>query len=181
MREVKQDFIHIQTDADGNVKTMSQSTSYRYSEEEPFVKMYLKHILIYNDLPPKHAELLIALSEYMTYANGNPPQTVHLTHGLKEIIADKCGITIGSLDNALSKLVKDGMLFRVVSPKSGKTMKGSYQLNPFIIGKGDWKDITKLRMTIEFNADGRKLLVEEKRGKKSESEIEGQLGGLLNE
>jgi hypothetical protein len=87
-----------------------------------------------------------------------------------------------TLDNSLSELVKAGMLYKLTDPDTGKVLRGTFQLNPFIVGKGDWKDIVKLRLTIDFNADGKKMLLEEKRGQRTpQDQLEGQTSLLEGE
>ena len=177
LRQSKQDVVETEYNRDtGEITKQVRSTSYGYKPEEPFIKLYLKHVLIFNDLPPRYAEVLIAMSDFMSYAHDDPPQTVYLNAALKEKICKICGLAnVQSLDNSLSELVKANMLYKVTNKETGKTMRGTYQLNPFIVGKGDWKDIVKLRLTIDFDADGKRMLLEERRKtQKSPNQIKGQ-------
>jgi len=175
LRQVDSEYIHIETDTrTGEVTRAIHQKRVKYKQEEPFLKLYLKHIMIYNELPTKHADILLALGEHMTYADDSPPQTVYLNGALKEKIADTCGISVRTLNNSLTELVKAKMLFRPL--RDGVPIRGTFTINPFIIGKGEWKDVVKLRIAIEFDADGKKLDIEYKKkvGLAKSEQIDGQ-------
>jgi predicted transcriptional regulator of viral defense system len=66
---------------------------------------------------------------------------VAITAGVKRLMCQKHGIgSPQTIANALSKMTKEGILLRIET--------GVYMLNPFLIGKGDWKDIQKLRLGV---------------------------------
>jgi DNA-binding GntR family transcriptional regulator len=55
----------------------------------------------------------------------------------KKRIAETTGMNPRTLDNRLQELAKSGILDRVAV--------GTYVLNPYLFGKGDWKSISALR------------------------------------
>ena len=85
----------------------------------------------------------------MTYANKQ--QLIILNSFVKEEIAAKLGWSMKTFQQRfareLNKLVRAGII------KKYKT--STYQVNPELIGKGDWKDIRKLRAT--FNLETGKV------------------------
>ena len=51
--------------------------------------------------------------------------------------------TTQSIDNAITKLVKGNILKRI--------SRGTYRANPYLFGKGDWQDIARLRLEINYD------------------------------
>jgi hypothetical protein len=49
-------------------------------------------------------------------------------------------------------LVKKNIIFRVDT--------GLYKGNPFLFGKGEWRDIRELRMTVVFDKEGQNISTE---------------------
>ena len=47
----------------------------------------------------------------------------------------------------MTDLVKGKVLFRVD--------KGVYRFNPYLFGKGDWQDIAKLRLEVNYDLKGK--------------------------
>ena len=67
-----------------------------------------------------------------------------MTPYIKEEICRECGYTnVRSLNNDLTKLVKGCIIKRLGT--------GTYQLNPHIFGKGEWKDIESIQATWDYN------------------------------
>jgi len=115
-------------------------------EQEPnFIKLYLQDICKLNDIPKTGSKLLNELLKYTSYNN-----KILLPSAIKKEIAKKLDTTVGTLDNALSKLTKKEILRREGT--------GVYILNPFFFGKGKWKDIKKIRTAWEYGEEGRVLM-----------------------
>lgn len=131
-------------------------------EQEPdFVKLYLKDICKLNNIPKTSSKLLNVLLRYSSYEN-----KVLLPSGIKKEIVKELETTMGTLDNALSKLVKSEIIAR--------ESKGVYKLNPYIFGRGKWQDIKKIRATWSYGEEGRALSVVE-----IEKEIDKDLEGVV--
>jgi hypothetical protein len=95
------------------------------------------------ELKPK--TLLIELLNYMV---ANPEadhggQLIVLNTFVKEDIIERLEIKMNTLDHALSKLVKSGIIKRIGT--------GTYQGNPHMFGRGEWADIKAIRATFDFN------------------------------
>lgn len=131
----------------GEVLEMEQSIGTRtiYKQEPPYVKLYLQDILYLNDVPKSLTNVLYALLNYVTYADQENGMCIPLNGFIKQQIREKCGMdNPRTLNNALSKLVKGDILKRIGT--------GTYQLNPYFFGKGDWKDIANIRTTWNYDA-----------------------------
>ena len=139
----------------GLVKKQESSVEQRFKQDEPaYIKIYLQDILYLSQIPPKHSEILYELLKRSTYADmandmsGVPGLTTTVNKSVKTLIAKKLNRkSIGSIDNALTDLVKGKILIRV--------MPGIYMFNPYLFGKGHWKDIKNLRLQVDycFNRD----------------------------
>lgn len=132
-----------------------------FTDKEPaFVKVYLKNVLALSDIKGSYNSLLYALLKRATYAgNGeNGGMEVVLNSSIKKRIMEEIGVkNIGSIANGIAALVKGEILYRVDS--------GVFQLSPYIFGKGDWKEVSALRLTVEYREEtnGKKIKVQTKR------------------
>lgn len=116
----------------GEIKSKSTTKKFR-SEEPNYVKLYLADIAFMHDLPATASNLIHELLNYLTYNT----QEIALTSHVKKRIADNLGITLKTLYNRLNQLANKGII-----EKEGS---GTYKLNPYLFGKGDWKAVRELR------------------------------------
>lgn len=131
-----------------NIEHSQTGTKTIRSAEPPYVKFYIEDMLYMSDMPKTYTNLTYELIKRATYANEEEGLCVSLTPYTKSKICTACGWDkLRSLNNALTKLVKGGILKRLGT--------GTYQLNPYLFGKGEWRDIENIRMTWEYNMKGR--------------------------
>lgn len=131
--------------ATGDVKTESVVTRTSVPKEPDFVKLYLQDILHLRDIPSGLNSILLELLRKMNFEN-----IVVVNAGIKRIISKNLGCAIGTIDKALTRFVKSGIMLREDT--------GIYLVNPFIFGKGEWKGIEKIRTTIEWTSEGRRIV-----------------------
>jgi hypothetical protein len=106
----------------------------RFRGDEPsYIKVYLGDIAYLHGLPAATSTLLQELLQYVTYGT----QEIGLTATFKKRIAMNTGMTMQTLNNKLQDLLKAGIIDRVAV--------GTFVLNPYLFGKGDWKTINELR------------------------------------
>lgn len=130
---------------DGRLVSKRTNQTLSWGAEPPFIKLYLQDVLYLSDIPKSHENILFELLKRASYAGDEYGMTVTLSSGLKQIIAKTLGIkNVRSINNALSELVKGKILFRVAT--------GVYQFNSYFFGKGDWQDIARLRLEIDYDA-----------------------------
>lgn len=128
----------------GEVLSEQRTIKIMHGAEPDFIKLYLKDILYLTDMPHKHSKVLMELLNYATYASPESGMKIYLNADLKKDIAKRLGYkTVQNIDNALTDLNKGKILIR--------TGTGTYSLNPYFFGKGDWKDISRLRLEIDYN------------------------------
>ncbi len=116
-----------------------------FEKEPPYVKIYLQDIGKLNGLNKSEQIVLNELVLNMGYANIVPSYKP-----VKEMIASKLKMPYNTLDKAIKQLNKKGVLLRKA--------RGLYIMDPNLFGRGAWSDIKKIRMVIDYNADGTKSI-----------------------
>lgn len=124
-----------------------QGTTVAVTSEPDFVKLYLNDVVKLHCLPKTSNQILRELLKLMAYDN-----TFRVTAYDKRNIASKLDISSNTINNALVTLTNEGITTRLAS--------GVYMFNPNIFGKGKWQDIQKLRVTIEYDHNGRQFHVD---------------------
>jgi len=119
-----------------------KTTKTVHNNEPPYIKIYITDMLYLSDMPTSLNSLMYSLLKRAKYANEG--LRVDLSGLIKKEISKECGWTkIQTLDNALLKLTKGKILRRLGS--------GAYQFNPYLFGKGDWKDIDNIRVDWHYD------------------------------
>lgn len=112
--------------------------------EPPYIKLYLENVLYLVDIPKSFLNLVHALLKRATYADAEDGLSINLASYTKKKICEELKWkNLQSLNNALNKLCQGMILKRLGT--------GVYQFNPFLFGRGDWKDIENIRITWEYN------------------------------
>jgi len=128
----------------GEIVSKRANKTLSWGTEPSYIKFYLQDILFLSDIPSKHEKVLYELLKKSSYAGESNGMEVIVNSSLKRRIASDLGMkNIGSISNAITDLVKGKILYR--------TDVGIYQFNPYLFGKGDWQDISRLRLEIDYN------------------------------
>jgi hypothetical protein len=104
----------------------------RLPREPDYIKLYVDEIGRLHGLQAGHREILLYVASMVGYDG-----CVVLNPRRKGQIAITLRISPRSIDNALSELVKAGLLRRLG--------KGDFELNPFLFARGDWRSIRERR------------------------------------
>ena len=115
--------------------------------EPDYIKLYLADIGMLNGLPGAANPVLNELLKLMDYKN-----RIILNASIKREIAKDLDISVKTIDNALGLLLKQNVLIR-------KDI-GLFLGNPHLFGKGEWKNIRELRLTIHYTEKGRVINTE---------------------
>jgi len=111
-------------------------------DSEPhFAKVYYQDRHRLKNIAKNHILVYLELSFYSGY---NTNQVI-LNTILKQDICDDLNIASSTLDNALTELVKQQLIARIG--------KGTYLLNPYYMGKGNWSENRKMRDNITYNIE----------------------------
>lgn len=140
----------IVVDEDGVVKQQSRTIRQVRKSEPPYIKTYLEDICYLNSIPHYCHNVLRVLMSLSTvnYADEGDNQEqgmiINITPYIRQLAMQKLGVKNSqSISNALTQLIQGGVLIRLGS--------GSYRLNPYLFGRGDWNDIAKLRLTVDYD------------------------------
>ena len=136
----------------GEINKETINETLRFSEEPPYIKFYLQDILYLSDMPKRYDKVLYELIKRAQWANSDQGMTITLSSGSKRLIAKQLGLnSISLISNALTDFVKAKIIKRIET--------GVYALNPNLFGKGDWQDISKLRLDIDYDLSGKKTFM----------------------
>lgn len=128
-------------------EVVNSKTVYKTQTEPEYVKLYIDCILTVKGLRKGLNPIFLAFLPYMSYADINNQgggQVIFVNKAMKDIIAKKLNLGIDSINKALSEFTKAGLFKRLTV--------GTYQVNPNIVGKGEWKDIKNIRATFDFGS-----------------------------
>lgn len=143
MKEKKR-ILYEETELDSSTgEVLKRKTSLQFPKEPAYVKLYFDclGVVIQNDgLNESLNDMLLEVLKMGSYADED--QTVTLTSYQKKKICDKTGKSSRRLEQAITIWVKNGVLRRI--------SRGTYRINPFIFGKGEWRDICNLRASFNF-------------------------------
>lgn len=145
----------------GEVTNQEKITHVTIETEPNYVKLYINTLLAFKELPSTMNALLVELLSYMTYANGEADsggQLIIISGYVKQQIAAKLNFKLNTVEHNITRLIKSGILKRLGS--------STYQVNPYMFGKGEWKDIKAIQATFNFNTGEIKAEIE-KNGKKN--------------
>ena len=152
----------------GVITEQYESTVFSHEREPNYVKLYLDHLVTIANLQGWTSKVLYELIGSTSYANEG--QLVVVNSGLKKIIAEKLEMKVQSVTNAINLLKKENILIQ--------RERGVYVLNPQFFGKGEWKDIAKLRYEVNLSAKGAEIqLIEVEKTKENTND---SLNELLN-
>ena len=133
----------------GEVLNKKNEQTILIAPEPNYIKLYIDTVLTFKELPITLNPILNELLKRMSYANYDDPnggQIVRVTGYDRNIICKNLDIKLNTLVKAITNLCKHDILRRI-----GGTKSSAYQVNPYIFGKGEWKDIKAIRATFDFN------------------------------
>ncbi len=128
----------------GEIVSKRANKTLSWGTEPAFIKLYLQDVLYLSDMPTKHSAILYELLKRSSYAGDKDGMQVIVNASLKRKIKETLGLkNVGSISNAITELVKGKVLYRVDV--------GMYNFNPYLFGKGEWQDIERLRLEINYD------------------------------
>lgn len=144
MPKIKQSIETSVFNGNGEMVSKRANQTLSWGEEPSYVKLYLQDIMYLSDMPKKYVAVTEALLKRVAYAGEEDGLCVTLVPRTKKTICQELGWkTVASLDNALQKLIAGKILYRVD--------RGIFRFNPYLFGKGDWQDVARLRLEINYS------------------------------
>lgn len=128
----------------GEILSQEINAAYTIPKEPDYIKLYIRDILYLQDMPENLTPFLMSLVKRMTYASSDWGNCVVLNAAIRKVIQKECGYKARqTVYNNTRKLIQGGILKEIV--------KDVYQLNPYIFGRGEWKDIEKIRAEVSYS------------------------------
>lgn len=151
-KKISKEYIQTQINEFGEAISQNQVQEFMVDKEPNYIKVYTDSLLMFNNLSPTLNPVLIAFCSHMTWANHENEYFRHIIRTdemVRTDVAKKCNIS----DIRVKKIIKqfvDAQVFIPIENENGKRKRGVYFVNPWVIGKGEWADIKKLRTSFEF-------------------------------
>lgn len=128
----------------GEMVSKRANKTLSWGAEPSYIKLYLQDVLYLSDMPKKHSAILYELLKRASYAGDKDGMQVVINASLKRRIKEELGLkNVGSISNAITDFVKGNILYRVDA--------GMYNFNPYLFGKGEWQDISRLRLEVNYD------------------------------
>lgn len=131
----------------------------KIGKEPPFIKVYTDCMLVLNNIDTALSAPLIAFGNHMTFANDKSLAFRHVVRTdslVRADVASRCGVSDVMVKKWIKKFVEAEIFIPIVDDQ-GKRKRGVYYVNPWVIGKGEWKDIKKLRGEFMLSDDMTKI------------------------
>lgn len=139
----------------GEILNYTQKTITKTSAEPDFIKVYYETMMAFNQIHDIPISFVLSLSKFIGWTNEGCPQTITLNKFAKETISKDCGVDTRQIERYIKKSVDNGLLFRT-------KYRGVYEINPFMIAKGKWESIKRLRANYDFTNGQWKRIIESK-------------------
>lgn len=144
---------------DGKLKrVVSEQTSYA-GREPDYIKVYTDCFLSFNHINMALSPYIVAFGKWMTFANFDNPDfrcTVRTGEVERKDVARCVGVSESMVKKMIAALVENEIFIPIYI--KGKQKRGIYFVNPWVIAKGEWKDIKELRAQFEFVAGASSVL-----------------------
>lgn len=140
-KEIETAYVDSET---GEVISSNSLREWSIPREEPdYVKLYLNAVLEFREVSCSNTPTLMALMKYMSFAdNEDGGQMIILNKYVKNKIAEELEIKQDTLRKNIEKLCAGKILRKIET--------NTYQVNPYLIGKGDWNSIKNLRASFDW-------------------------------
>ena len=134
----------------GDVLSEKENYVISIPSEPNFVKLYIDAVMYISDMPTGVSGVMQCILKRLPYADAEE-QGIMINKYTRTKIAEELGMSEDYVRKSITALVKGKILIHDdTTPRSC-----NYKVNPYIFGRGDWKDIEKLRLHVEFNAKGK--------------------------
>lgn len=166
-KKVVREHTHTEYNTDTGELTRVIAQDAYVGKEPDYVKIYTDCMLVFNNINPSLSPFIIAFSRWMTYANFSQEEyrcTVQTNEIVRRDVANYVGVSDRRVKQAIKELV-DAEIF-IPLAIDGQKKRGIYFVNPWVVGKGEWKDIRQLRGQFEFISGAKSVVAIESSGER---------------
>lgn len=129
--------------ATGEIISSTVRTVTKSSSEPEYIKVYYETMMAFNQIHDVPVSFVLSLSKFLEWTNDGKPQCTTINKRVKEMMCEDCNVSLPQINRYIKKSVENGLLFRTA-------YRGVYEVNPFMIAKGKWDSIKKLRANFDF-------------------------------
>lgn len=150
VQRIVRETTHTEISENGISRVISTQDSF-LNKEPDYIKVYTDCQLILNNLDTALSPYIIAFAKHMTYANHDEPYyrcVIRTDKITRDSVSKLLKVSDRQVQRAIKNLV-DNEIFIPVE-KDGTKLRGIYFVNPWVISKGEWKDIKSLRQEFEY-------------------------------
>lgn len=134
----------------GEVISSRETHTLKIPGEPNFVKLYIDAVMYISDIPTGVSKIMLCILKRLPYADSKE-QGIQINKYVRTRIAEELGVTEEYVKKSIMALVKGHLLIHDDTTKRSC----NYKVNPYVFGKGEWKDIEELRLNVKFNAEGK--------------------------
>lgn len=145
-RETRKTYAKVMVD-NTTGEVIKEEYVYKQSVEPNYIKLYIDCLCDFKGISKSLNPILLGFVKRMSYAGPDEDfggQILYLNAAFKRAVAAECGVTLKRVEQAITDFVKSGIFARVAT--------ATYQVNPELFGRGQWKDIKNIRATFDFGA-----------------------------
>lgn len=144
--EVLESTINYET---GEIKEETTTIRTVVEREPDYIKLYVDMICVFNEIESSFSKVILECSKYINYADDKHGGILEMTSFRKQNIADACNVSVSRISQAITTFIKKKIFIPYLKP-NGKKQRGVFIVNPYIIARGKWDNIKKLRATFDF-------------------------------
>lgn len=129
----------------GEIISQEETVTGRITREPDYVKLYLGTMMEFQGIHDVPVDFLVALSKQLKgYINdGETAMQFISVASTKAAIAAETGLKIDMVNKIIKRLVTSGVLIKTA-------YRGTYNVNPWLLARGKWKNISALRAHFNF-------------------------------
>ena len=139
--------------ATGEILQEETNQKLRVSTEPDYIKIYYRTMLAVNGIDGLSLDFVLALASVISYTN-NPDEPIlfYNNRSVRDKLAMLCAKQDGQpiSDNMVARYIKTAKDVGLLFPTK---YKGSYEVNPWMIAKGKWQNISKLQAGFTFDGE----------------------------
>ena len=151
-KKINTDYTRTEVDINtGEMRRVIESHAFSVETEPDYIKLYTGFQLLFNDLDPNLMPYIVAFGRYMGYANNDHYRlSIRTDRMVRKGVSEACGVSDSRVKKVIRKLIDSNIFIPYVDSDTGKKTRGIYFVNPWVMAKGEWKDIKQLRSQFEF-------------------------------
>ena len=147
----------------GELISSQETVTMKIPTEPNFIKLYLDAVMYISYVPTSVSKVMMCILKRLPYADSKE-QGVIINKYVRLKIANEIGCSEDYVKKSIIALVKGKLLIHDNSSKRSC----NYIVNPYVFGKGEWKDIEELRLSVKFNSEGKTFWGEVKKSANQE-------------